>query len=79
MTVASGRGRRLIPSIGSDAISATQCLLEALVYAHGISGLWLDLAGALGLAALGLFLAARVRREGAVTLPEIVGRHFGPE
>jgi len=39
--------------------------------------MWLDLAGALGLLALGLFLARRVRREAAVTLPEIVGRYYG--
>ena len=56
---------------------STTIVLAAFVYANGVSGLWLDLAGALGLAALGLFLAARVRREGAVTLPEIVGRHYG--
>jgi len=53
-------------------------VLAGLVYAHGISGLWFDLAGALGLAALGIFLAGRVRREAAVTLPEIVGRAYGP-
>jgi SSS family solute:Na+ symporter len=56
---------------------STTIVLAAFVYANGISGLWLDLAGALGLAVLGLFLAARVRREGAVTLPEIVGRYYG--
>ena len=56
---------------------STTIALAALVYTHGISGLWLDLAGALGLAALGLFLARRVRREGAVTLPEIIGRTYG--
>ena len=53
-------------------------MLAGLVYRHGIAGLWFDLAGALGLAALGLFLAGRVRREAAVTLPEIVGRAYGP-
>lgn len=56
---------------------STTIALAALVYTHGISGLWLDLAGALGLAALGLFLARRVRREAAVTLPEIIGRYYG--
>ncbi|HEY3170306.1 MAG TPA: hypothetical protein VGK08_04820, partial [Thermoanaerobaculia bacterium] len=56
---------------------STTIVLASFVYAHGISGLWLDLAGALGLALLGLFLAARVRREEAVTLPEIVGRYYG--
>jgi len=53
-------------------------VLAGLVYRHGIAGLWFDLAGAAGLAALGLFLAGRVRREAAVTLPEIVGRAYGP-
>ena len=57
---------------------STTIALAAFVYAHGLSGLWLDLAGALGLLALGLLLAGRVRKEGAVTLPEIVGRHYGP-
>ena len=57
---------------------STTIALAAFVYAHGISGMWLDLAGVIGLALLGLLLAGRVRREGAVTLPEIVGRHYGP-
>lgn len=56
---------------------STTIALAALVYTHGLSGLWLDLAGALGLLALGLFFARRVRREGTVTLPEILGRHYG--
>lgn len=57
---------------------STTIALAALVYTHGLTGLWLDLAGAAGLLALGLFFARRVRREGAVTLPEILGRHYGP-
>ena len=56
---------------------STTIALAALVYTHGVSGLWLDLAGALGLFALGFFFARRVRREGAVTLPEILGTHYG--
>ncbi len=56
---------------------STTVALAALVYGNGLAGLWLDLAGALGLLLLGLFLAGRVRREGAVTLPEIVGRYYG--
>jgi solute:Na+ symporter, SSS family len=56
---------------------STTIALAALVYAKGLPGLWLDLAGAAGLLLLGLFLAGRVRREGAVTLPEIVGRYYG--
>jgi solute:Na+ symporter, SSS family len=57
---------------------STTIALAAFVYTRGVSGLWLDFAGALGLLALGLFLARRVRREAAVTLPEIVGRYYGP-
>ncbi len=56
---------------------STTVALAAYVYTHGLSGLWLDLAGALGLLLLGVFLAGRVRRERAVTLPEIVGRYYG--
>ena len=56
---------------------STTIALAAYVAAHGVSGIWLDLAGAAGLLALGLLLAGRVRREGAVTLPEIVGRYYG--
>lgn len=56
---------------------STTIALAALVYTHGIAGLWLDLSGALGLLALGLFFARRVRREEAVTLPEILGRAYG--
>lgn len=57
---------------------STTIALAALVYTHGVAGIWLDLAGALGLLLLGLLLARRVRREGAVTLPEIIGRFYGP-
>jgi SSS family solute:Na+ symporter len=57
---------------------STTIVLAGLVYTHGVSGLWFDFAGAAGLLALGLFLAKRVRREAAVTLPEIVGRAYGP-
>lgn len=56
---------------------STTIALAALVYTHGIAGLWLDLSGALGLLALGLFFARRVRREEAVTLPEILGHAYG--
>ncbi|HLN59460.1 MAG TPA: hypothetical protein VK416_12945, partial [Thermoanaerobaculia bacterium] len=57
---------------------STTIALAAFVYIQGLAGLWLDLAGALGLLALGLFLARRIRREAAVTLPEIIGRYYGP-
>lgn len=56
---------------------STTIVLASFVYANGVSGLWLDFAGAIGLALLGVFLAARVRREETVTLPEIVSRYYG--
>ena len=57
---------------------STTLVLAALVAAKGLPALWLDLAGALGLLALGLFLAARVRATGATTIAEVIGRTYGP-
>ena len=57
---------------------STTLVLAALVAARGLPGLWLDLAGALGLLALGLFLARRVRESGELTLAAVVGRFYGP-
>src|SRR6266496_3613036 len=39
---------------------STTVALAAFVYVHGLSGLWLDFSGALGLFALALLLARRV-------------------
>ncbi|MEO8587266.1 MAG: hypothetical protein ABI584_13965 [Acidobacteriota bacterium] len=58
---------------------STTLVLAALVAAKGLPALWLDLAGALGLLALGLFLAARVRATGATTIAEVIGRTYGPD
>jgi SSS family solute:Na+ symporter len=49
------------------------------VYARGLPAIWIDLAGGLGLIVLGLLLAARVRRLGAFSLPEIAGMFYGRE
>lgn len=57
---------------------STTIVLCAAVATRGFPGFWFDLAGGLGLVALGLFLAGKVRRLGAITLPEIAGRLFGP-
>jgi solute:Na+ symporter, SSS family len=56
---------------------STTIALAAYVMINGLAGLWLDLAGAVGLLVLGLGLAQRVRATGAITLPEIVGRFYG--
>lgn len=76
-------GRRLGPFTTWAALSSTTIggsttlVLSALVASKGLAGLWLDLAGALGLLALGLFLARPVRRTGAVTISEVIGSHYG--
>ncbi len=57
---------------------STTLVLAALVARSGLPALWLDIAGALGLAALGLFLARRVRATGAVTIAEVIGLFYGP-
>lgn len=57
---------------------STTLVLAALVASKGLPALWLDLAGALGLLALGLFLAPRVRATGATTIAEVIGRTYGP-
>ncbi len=56
---------------------STTLVLAALVAAKGLPALWLDLAGALGLLALGGLLAARVRATGATTIAEVIGRTYG--
>lgn len=57
---------------------STTLVLAALVASKGLPALWLDLAGALGLLVLGLFLARRIRESGAVTVSEVIGRTYGP-
>jgi Na+/proline symporter len=57
---------------------STTLVLAALVAARGLPGFWLDLSGTLGLLALGLFLARRIRETGEVTLAAVVGRFYGP-
>ncbi|HET7451408.1 MAG TPA: hypothetical protein VFL12_01585 [Thermoanaerobaculia bacterium] len=71
----SMRGFVALASTTTGGSSTLVC--AALVWRHGLPGVWLDLAGALGLAALALFLAGRVRATGALTLPEIAGRFYG--
>lgn len=75
--------RSLTPLTSWAALSSTTIggsttlVLAALVATRGLPALWLDLAGALGLLALGLFLAERVRRTKAVTISEAIGLHYG--
>ncbi|HET9794288.1 MAG TPA: sodium:solute symporter family protein [Thermoanaerobaculia bacterium] len=69
------RGFVALASTTTGGSSTLVC--AALVWRHGLSGIWIDLAGAVGLALLAFGLAGRVRRTGAMTLPEIAGRFYG--
>lgn len=57
---------------------STTLVLASLVAQKGLPGLWLDFAGVLGLLALGLFLARKVRESRALTISEVIGRAYGP-
>ncbi len=70
------RGFAALASTTTGGSATIVC--AALVYRHGLAGVWVDLSGAIGLLLLGVFLAGRVRRTGAFTLPEIAGRFYGP-
>jgi len=51
--------------------------MAGLAYAKGLPGAWWLLVGAIGLAAGGTFLAGKVRKTRAYTLPEILGKSYG--
>ena len=51
--------------------------LAGLGSSRGLSGVWWLLVGSLGLIALGLFFAKKVRNYGLYTLPEIVEKQYG--
>jgi SSS family solute:Na+ symporter len=69
---------RCTASLTATTISASAVLVAAdLVAARGLVGAWFNLAGGLGLVALGLFLAPRIRSFGSVTFASFIGDLFG--
>ncbi|MEO6326459.1 MAG: hypothetical protein ABIT01_05695 [Thermoanaerobaculia bacterium] len=56
---------------------STTLVLASMIAARGLPALWLDLSGVLGLLALGLWLAPKIRATGAVTIAEVIGRFYG--
>lgn len=74
---AYGPFRGFIALASTTTGGSATLVCAALVWRHGLPGVWLDLSGAIGLFLLGAFLAGRVRRTGAMTLPEIAGRFWG--
>jgi len=59
-------------TIGGSATIVT----TAYIYSKGLVGIWLDLAGGIGLIGLGLLWARQVREMGVVTLPEVAARMY---
>jgi len=49
------------------------------IYAAGLPALWYDIAGAVGLIILGLFLTKKIRETGLVTLPDIIGKCYNEQ
>jgi solute:Na+ symporter, SSS family len=50
-----------------------------MIYNYGLTGIWIDLAGGLGLITLGFVLAGRVRATGVYSLPELVEHFYNRE
>jgi SSS family solute:Na+ symporter len=66
-------------SLAATTIGASAILTQGeLVYTHGLAGVWMDLSGALGLAALAAWMVPSVRAGGSASLAELAGRLFGP-
>lgn len=63
--------------VATSVGGSSTVLTAALVYRHGLAGLWMDIAGALGFALLGLLVAGPVRQSGACSIAELSGRRFG--
>jgi SSS family solute:Na+ symporter len=65
-------GSLLATIIGGSAIMVT----TSRGFTWGLTGVWWLLVGSLGLVALGLFLARKVRKFGLYTLPELVKEQY---
>ena len=60
-------------TIGGSAVLAT----AAATYTFGLPGIWYDLAGGIGLIALGFLIAPKIRKAGAHSLPDLIGVAYG--
>jgi len=75
-------GRKLNTVLLTATISATVIGASATmtavryVYTKGLPGMWIDLAGGIGLILLGLFLARKVRAMKVYTLPQMLEERF---
>jgi len=58
---------------GAATVGASQ-----MAFQYGLSGWWFTLGGGIACLAMGLFYAGPLRRSGAETVPEFIGRVYGP-
>jgi SSS family solute:Na+ symporter len=65
-------GSLLATIIGGSAIMVT----SKLGFVQGLTGIWWLLVGSIGLVALGIFLAGKVREVGLYTLPELAEKQY---
>lgn len=76
-------GRQLGALATTSTLAATTIggsatiLVIGQVYSNGLPFIWTDIAGGLGLIALGFLLAGKVRKMGCYSLPEIIGKFYG--
>lgn len=69
---------RNVHSISASAIGAGATMgVAGMVFADGISGLWLGIGAAVGLLFCGLFLAKKLRESGKITVPDIMKEQYG--
>ena len=65
-------------SLAATSVGGSATIVScALVFQHGLAGMWIDLGGIFGLVLLGLFLAPVARRSGALSVAELLGS-YGP-
>jgi len=66
--------KTLAATIAATTIGGSATIVAGgRIYQLGLPGLWYDLAGALGLIILGIFLAKKIRATQLITLPDITG------
>lgn len=69
---------RNVHSISASAIGAGATMgVAGMVFADGISGLWLGIGAAAGLLFCGMFLAKRLRESEKITVPDIMKLQYG--
>ncbi|MBU8932864.1 MAG: sodium:solute symporter family protein [candidate division Zixibacteria bacterium] len=70
---------RITTSLVATIFGASSTIgIVGLGYTQGLTGAWWAMMGGLALIPLGLFLAARVRTQRVVTLPDILRNAYGP-